>query len=326
MADVKTIEQVRAERVEKLRKEAESDAIDDWHSGRFAGLQTGTGTKAVSLRPILENPDGELLLEVARRGDTPAARDGARRELTARKISEICDAFEKAESEFHAVPANFQLLFNHAAHHRLGGQKVEGDPEWALIDANQLTVPVLQESYRALRDAGRLIVPRGTARPLSAEQLDHVAATAEIEGPNRAIEQYFRESFGGACPHFAGGARELLGNYPELATKAAKFVFPHIVPDFQPSEEWERFVAERTAHRRIVTIPVLSTVWAEFKGVGRTTAAQETGPTNPPRVEDLSDAEIDSLMLEARRERRFFNNPLASARPIASIFRTKELH
>jgi len=314
MADVKTIEQVRAERVEKLRKEAESDAIDDWHSGRFAGLQTGTGTKAVSLRPILENPDGELLLEVARRGDTPAARDGARRELTARKISEICDAFEKAESEFHAVPANFQLLFNHAAHHRLGGQKVDGDPEWALIDANQLTVPVLQESYRALRDAGRLIVPRGIARPLNAEQLDNVVAIAETEGPEPALIAYLSHAFGGKTPHFKNGARDLFTEYPALLSEASTFVFESAAPDFVPSPEWESFKQQRTGHRRITTIATLNAAWQDFKKGGRTESAQETAPTNPPRVEDLSDAEIDSLMLEARRERRFFNNPLASAR------------
>lgn len=254
---------------------------------------------AEEYRAMLQDP--EVRKELAARDPEFAKR------YEKEEIKRVVAEFRRKSPSYLMTDHNADTVIQSLAKSETGTDWLSNDAAAALLwRSGKWTVDKLTTEFRRCLQAGALDVPRGTAKVLSeTEELRVIARlrTGDIPG---AILLFVELSFAGRLPAYRSAER-FLAEQPELASKAALFVWANNQPSLN-LEEFEQFQNEKLSGVRLLTYDLIDRAWNGWQTGKMLTNlypnANGSNPqlTGPEDLDDLSDEELDRRLLQARKD------------------------
>src|SRR6185437_9612687 len=203
----------------------------------FGGLNPQViRSQAEEYRALLADP--AVRREMAERG---GAEEVERYEME--EIERVIAAFRQANPDYLKTARNGDVVIGALAQKHLHKDWLSNDEAgrelWAI---GKWTVQELTAQYRACLAAGQLDVPRGTAKTLSESEELQVIALIRTGNLPAAIIRFVALSYSGRLPTYQS-AEKFLAEQPELASRAALFVWANNQPSLDP-EEFKQFQNE----------------------------------------------------------------------------------
>jgi len=264
------------------------------------------------LRPeVLRGPSeeyAEMLRDPAVRKEL-AERGGAEEveRYEMEEIERVIAAFRQANPDYLKTARNGDVVIGALAQKHLHKDWLSNDEAgrelWAI---GKWTVQELTAQYRACLAAGQLDVPRGTAKTLSESEELQVIALIRTGNLPAAIIRFVALSYSGRLPTYQS-AEKFLAEQPELASRAALFVWANNQPSLDP-EEFKQFQNEKLSGVRLLTYGLIDRAWAEWRKENRRSHLFPNGvnpePTTRENLDDLSTEEINDRYQQAVRDFR----------------------
>ncbi|MGC1871972.1 MAG: hypothetical protein WA700_13540 [Acidobacteriaceae bacterium] len=251
-------------------------------------------------RALLADPD--VRAELAQRDPTFAKR------YETEEIERVVAEFRRKNPSYLMTDHNADTVIQSLAKSETGTDWLSNDAAAALLwRSGKWTVDRLTAEFRKCLQAGLLDVPRGAAKILSeTEELRVIARlrTGDIPG---AILLFVELSFAGKLPAYRS-AEKFLAEQPELASKAALFVWANNQPSLN-IEEFEQFQNEKLSGVRLLTYDMIDRAWNGWQtgqlldNLYPNANGSNPQPTESENLDDLSDQELDRRLLQARKDR-----------------------
>lgn len=261
---------------------------------------------AEEYRALLQDP--EIRKELAARDPEFAKR------FEKEEIRRIVGVFRQRNPSYLADKAghNASIIFSALAEKHLHQYGLDVDEAASeLWRAGKFTLAEIEGQYQTCLAAGVLRVPRGTVKQLTEKQKLEVIASIRLEQPEVAVIRYLQHAFGGKIPYeFDHDVRQFMAAYPELCSEAAVFVWRNTHPDIDDAE-FQEFHQAKLANAPLLTVELLENAfeaWQKSKWQSRALGAvddfREQAAERTEDLDDLSDAELDRRLLQARKAAR----------------------
>ena len=282
---------------------ASTDEDDPWEKGSSLTQHESAGLNKRKLAEMLQAPDQELLEALAERDPK------ARAELEEQNAERISVEFRAKNPGYLKTAKNSHVLIQTLALTHLKTDYLDDDDAIrVLYQSGKWTVETLTATYKQLLKAGRLDVPKGGFRELTKEEKLKVIALLRAYDAESALMTFISYSLGENAPEF-DSPEGLLAAYPQLASRAALFVWYHSQADVIDREQFADFQRSTLAGRPILTIEFIGRAWASYQ------RKLKDAPAAPPTIpiattetreafENLSKAELDALRARSVAELR----------------------
>jgi hypothetical protein len=277
----------------------EQNAVADRHG--FNRVDFGERFAAPSVEQMLANEDTRAAL---------AERDPNFAEQYAQeRMEKAATEFRQANPDYLSTDRNYSAIVQEMAKKLLKADWLDDEPaERALYDAGHWTAEQLSNGYRYLLRKGLLQVPQGTYRELSDAEQMQLVAQIRMGDLEDAVINYISWSLGGLNGY--DSPAHFLSENPQLASKAAEFVFIQHRAGTLDMDDFRAFKAARLRGQKILTHQLISDAYDAWKKdtkrsylfSGQAAETPEPLQFQPQNFEDLNDAEVADLLQRSKQE------------------------
>ena len=249
------------------------------------------------LLAMLEDP--EVAAEVARNNPSWKERYDLQR------VEAAVHRFRKENPRYKATERNKDRIFRHLSKQYLDGIDWldADDAAVRLLNAGKFSAQTLKEAYTALLGQGRLEVPDGEHKELSPQEEIKVLAQIRTGHFPDAIQLYMRYSLVNDRNTYES-VPDFFARNPDVASKAALYVWRNSQADLT-EDEFSRFQEEMLAGKQLLTFNFIGDAWNSWRSRNKVRPhlfpmGQQGYVPEPENPEELSDAELDARIHEAR--------------------------
>jgi len=173
------------------------------------------------------------------------------------QIDAACAEFRRRNPDYLCSEKNLKAITQMMAVKLLGKDFLsDDDAETELYEAGHWTAEALTNSYRYLLRRGLLDVPAGTYRELTNAEQTQLVAQIRMGELEEAVLNYVSWATGGLDGYESPS--HFLSENPQLASKAAAFVFIQHRAGTIDLEDYKAFKAARLRGQKILTFDLIS--------------------------------------------------------------------
>jgi hypothetical protein len=278
---------------------------------KFNLPEPARGDDMAGLSPeIIRNPrreyeemlrDPEVQAEIARTNPT------FKESWDLQRVEAAVHQFRKENPRYKAAARNKDAIFRHLTRQYLDGVDWldSEDAALQLLNAGKLSPQTLKDAYTTLLGQGRLEVPDGEHKELSPQEEIRILALIRTGHFPDAIQQFMKYALVNDRNTY-NDVPDFFARNPEVASKAALYVWRNSQADLS-EEEFSRFQQEMLAGKQLLTFNFIGEAWNSWRSRNKVRphlfpmGTQQPVP-EPENLEELSDAELDSRINEARRQ------------------------
>jgi hypothetical protein len=225
---------------------------------------------------------------------------------------QIVDEFKRLNPTYVVNEKNQKAVYRYIRDFQLKDPNCPlDDVDDKAYEAGLWTTANLTQVFKLLSARGKLDAPAGKPKALDNEEMLDCISAIRMGDLTGAILSYITHSFGGKLPHY-NSPRELVRQYPQLSSDAAKFVFFHSKGTISKSD-WQSFEKEKPAGIPILTFELIKAAYEDWnflrelnkdsKGAKDAVVAAPAPPSDED-LNQLSDEELNKRIIAEQKQWR----------------------